>query len=153
MNQTIRIDISSKTQSYCPIAACAEVLADRWSVLILRDIAICNKRTFRSILANSNERISNGVLAGRLKRLTDIGLLSFMGDPVHSQRKIYCLSPAAINLVPIILDMYSWAVSNVSPVKEPIAPPSKLKRPQSEYSKELTDRLRSLHLDPGDMPI
>ena len=151
MNKTIRINISSKAQSYCPIAACAEVMADRWSVLILRDIAICNRRTFRSILANSNERISNGVLAGRLKRLTDIGLLSFMGDPVHSQRKIYCLSPAAINLVPIILDMYSWAASNVSPVKEPIAPPSKLKRPQSEYSKELTDRLRSLHLDPNDM--
>ena len=105
MNQTLRIDISSKAQSYCPIAACAEVMADRWSVLILRDIAICNKRTFGSILANSNERISNGVLAGRLKRLTDIGLLSFKGDPVHSQRKIYCLSPAAIDLVPILLDL------------------------------------------------
>ena len=93
------------------------------------------------------------MLAGRLKRLTDIGLLYVKDDPAHSQRKIYCLSPAAINLVPIVLDMYSWAVSNVSPVKEPIAPPSKLKRPQSPYSKELIDRLRSLHLDPGDMPV
>ena len=39
MNQTLRIDISSKALSYCPIAACAEVMADRWSVLILQDIA------------------------------------------------------------------------------------------------------------------
>ena len=82
-------------------------MADRWSVLILRDIAICNQRTFRSILANNNERISSGVLAGRLKRLTDIGLLYFKDDPGHSQRKIYCLSPAAIDLVPILLDMSS----------------------------------------------
>ena len=153
MNQTIRSNITSKAQNYCPISTCAAVVADHWSIIVLRDIAICNQRTFRSILANNNERISSGVLAGRLKRLTDIGLLYFKDDPAHSQRKIYCLSPAAINLVPIILDMYSWAVSNVSPVKEPIAPPSKLKRPQSEYSKELIDSLRSLHLDPGDMPI
>ena len=149
MNQTLKIDISSKAQSYCPIAACAEVMADRWSVLILRDIAICNKRTFGSILANSNERISNGVLAGRLKRLTDIGLLSFKGDPVHSQRKIYCLSPAAIDLVPILLDMSAWALTHALPSKEPIALPSNMDRPQSMYSKELTDQLRSLHLNPG----
>ena len=153
MNQTIKINIPSNTQNDCPISTCAEVIADRWSVLILRDIAICNQRTFRSILENNYEGISSAVLAGRLKRLTDIGLLYFKDDPAHSQRKIYCLSPAAINLVPIVLDMYSWAVSNVSPVKEPIAPPSKLERPQSQYSKELIDRLRSLHLDPGDMPV
>ena len=153
MNQTIRIDISSKTQSYCPIAACAEVMADRWSVIILRDIAICNKRTFRSILANNNERISSGALAGRLKRLTDIGLLYFKDDPAHSQRKIYCLSPAAIDLVPILLDMSAWALTHTSPSKEPIALPSGMERPQSQYSKELTNRLRSLHLDPSDMPV
>ena len=148
MNEHIRSSITAKTQNDCPISTCAEVIADRWSVLILRDIAICNQRTFRSILENNYEGISSAVLAGRLKRLTDIGLLYFKDDPAHSQRKIYCLSPAAINLVPIILDMYSWAVSNVSPVKEPIALPSSMDRPQSQYSKELTDRLRSLHLDP-----
>ena len=126
-------------------------MADRWSVLILRDIAICNQRTFRSILANNNERISTGVLAGRLKRLTDIGLLSFKDDPAHAQRKIYCLSSAAIDLVPILLDMSAWALTHTSPSKEPIALPSGMDRPQSQYSKELTDRLRSLHLDPNDM--
>ena len=88
------------------------------------------------------------MLAGRLKRLTDIGLLYFKDDPAHSQRKIYCLSPAAIDLVPILLDMSAWALTHTSPSKEPIALPSDMERPQSQYSKELTDRLRSLHLDP-----
>jgi len=139
MNQTIRLNITSKAQNYCPISTCAEVIADHWSIIVLRDIAICNQRTFRSILANNNERISTGVLAGRLKRLTDIGLLSFKDDPAHAQRKIYCLSSAA------------WALTHTSPFKEPIALPSGMDRPQSQYSKELTDRLRSLHLDPNDM--
>jgi DNA-binding HxlR family transcriptional regulator len=158
MNQTIRLDRHTWTKSlcpitgaeiYCPFATCSEVIADRWSVLILRDIAICNRRTFRSILANNVEKISSGVLAGRLKRLTDIGLLYFKDDPEHSQRKIYCLSPAAIDLVPILLDMSAWAMKHTSPSKEPIAPPSSMDRPQSQYSKELTDRLRSVHLDPS----
>jgi DNA-binding HxlR family transcriptional regulator len=89
------------------------------------------------------------VLAGRLKRLTDIGLLYFKDDPAHLQRKIYCLSPAAIDLVPILIDMSAWALTHTSPSKEPIALPSNMERPQSQYSKELTDRLRSLHLDPS----
>ena len=148
MNQTIRSNITSKSQNYCPISTCAEVIADHWSIIVLRDIAICNQRTFRSILANNNERISTGVLASRLKRLTDIGLLSFKDDPKHSQRKIYCLSPAAIDLVPILIDMSAWALTHTSPSKEPIALPPGMDRPQSQYSKELTDRLRSLHLDP-----
>ena len=153
MNQTIRSNITSKAQNFCPLSKCAEVLADHWSIIVLRDVAICNQRTFRSILANNNERISTGVLAGRLKRLTDIGLLSFKDDPAHSQRKIYCLSPAAIDLVPILLDMSAWALTHKSPSKEPIALPSSMNRPQSQYSKELTDRLRSLHLDPSDIAI
>ena len=111
MNQTIRSNITSKAQNYCPISTCAEVIADHWSIIVLRDIAICNQRTFRSILANNNERISSGVLAGRLKRLTDIGLLYFKDDPAHLQRKIYCLSPAAIDLVPVLLDMSAWALT------------------------------------------
>ena len=150
MNQTIRSNITSKAQNYCPISTCAAVIADHWSIIVLRDIAICNQRTFRSILANNNERISSGALAGRLKRLTDIGLLYFKDDPAHSQRKIYCLSPAAIDLVPILLDMSAWALTHASPSKEPIALPSNMDRPQSQYSKKLTDQLRSLHLNLGD---
>ena len=149
MNQTIRSNITSKAQNYCPISTCAAVIADHWSIIVLRDIAICNQRTFRSILANNNERISSGVLAGRLKRLTDIGLLYFKDDPAHSQRKIYCLSPAAIDLVPILLDISAWVLTHTSPSKEIIELPSDMNRPQSQDSKELTDRLQSLHLDPG----
>ena len=94
MNQTIRSNITSKAQNYCPISTCAEVIADHWSIIVLRDIAICNQRTFRSILANNNERISSGVLAGRLKRLTDIGLLYFKDDPAHLTTKDLLFKPS-----------------------------------------------------------
>ena len=151
MTQTIRSNITSKAQNYCPISTCAAVIADHWSIIVLRDIAICNRRTFLSILANKNEKYYSGILAVRLIRLTDIGLLTFKDDPAHLQRKIYCLSLAAIDLVPVLLEMSAWAMKHTSPSKDPIALPSSMDRPQSQYSKELTDRLRSLHLDPNDM--
>lgn len=153
MNQTIRLDRHTWTKSicsitgaeiYCPFTTCAKVIADRWSVLILRDIAICNQRTFRSILENNNEKVSSGVLAGGLKRLSEIGLLYCKDGSAHSQRKIYCLSPATIDLVPILLDMFTCAMTYASDTKEPIVFQSNMERPQSQFSKELTDRLRSL---------
>ena len=148
LNQIRNRDITSKAQKYCPMSAAAEIIADHWSVIILRDIGVCKQRTFNSILANNNEKISSATLANRLKRMCDIGLLRTINDPRHSQRKIYCLSPAAIDLVPILIDMSIWALTHASPSNEPIALPSNMERPQSQYSKELTDRLRSLHLDP-----
>ena len=146
MNQTIRSNITSKAQNYCPISTCAAVIADHWSIIVLRDIAICNQRTFRSILANNNERISSGVLAGRLKRLTDIGLLYFKDDPAHLQRKIYCLNSKAIELMPILIDMSVWALKHAPPSSAPISPPEELERPLSLYSKKLVDELRMAHL-------
>ena len=144
MNQAFRLNVNTNEQSYCPIATCAEVLADRWSVIILRDIAIYDQRTFRSILANNNENISSSVLAGRLQRLCDIGLLHHKGDPAHSQRKIYFLTPPAIDLLPLLIDMAVWALTYASPSEEPI--PLEKIHPQSQYSEKLIDHLRSLHL-------
>lgn len=150
MTQRMRFKINPEAQSYCPIATCAEVLADRWSVIVLRDIAICNHRTFRAILANNNEKISSGVLASRLQRLCDIGLLHFKDDPSHAQRKIYCLSSEAIDLVPILVDMAAWALMHAAPAEEPIAVPKDMMRAPSEYSKTLTQSLRLSHLDQGE---
>ena len=93
----------------CPIAAASAILTDQWSVIVLRDIAFFGKRTFRDIISNNNERIQSSTLAKRLKRLVDVSLLCFRGDETHSQRKIYCLTQAGIDLVPLIITMAAWS--------------------------------------------
>lgn len=93
----------------CPIAAASAVLTDQWTVIILRDIIFFKRRTFRDIISNNNEKIQSSTLAKRLKRLVDIGLLSYEGDERHSQRKIYSLTIAGIELVPLIVDMAAWS--------------------------------------------
>lgn len=146
MNRPVRNKVNSKARTYCPVSACAEILSDHWSIIILRDIALCDQRTFRSIKANNNENISSSTLAGRLKRLCDVELLCFKDDPTHSQRKIYCLTSKSLDLLPILIDMAAWGLKHASPTNEPSPIPLNMLRPQSPYVTELIPRLQSSHL-------
>jgi len=134
--------ITAKAKMYCPISAAAAILADHWSVVILRDIAIFDLRTFNSILANSNEKISSGTLAARLSRLCDIGLLIHHDDPSHSQRKIYCLTSKAIELIPILVSMSAWALKHNAPYLDPNLFDQNRETAPSPYAKELIEKVQ-----------
>ena len=134
--------ITAKAKKYCPISAAAEVLADHWSVVILRDIAIFEQRTFNSILTNSNEKISSGTLAARLRRLCDIGLLTHHGDLSHSQRKIYCLTSKVIELIPILVSMSAWALKHNAPHIDSNLFGQNRETAPSPYAKELIAKVK-----------
>ena len=134
--------ITVKAKKYCPISAAAEVLADHWSVVILRDIAIFDQRTFNSILTNSNEKISSGTLAARLRRLCDIGLLTHHGDLSHSQRKFYCLPLKAIEPIPILVSMSSWALKHNAPHIDSNLFGQNRETAPSPYAKELIEKVK-----------
>src|SRR5262247_42352 len=69
-------------RSYCPVNLSLEVFGDTWTLLILRDVMFAGKRHFRELL-QSDEGISSNILADRLKRLVDKGILTKAGDPSH----------------------------------------------------------------------
>ena len=56
-------------RSGCPINAAVEVLGDRWTLLVLRDVIFDDRRYFRALLTGSVEGIASNILADRLKRL------------------------------------------------------------------------------------
>src|SRR5205823_5399673 len=72
----------------CPINATIEVFGDRWSLLVLRDIVFGDRRYLRELQAGSEEGIASHILAGRLKRLAGLGLLT-RGDTRAGQRARY----------------------------------------------------------------
>ena len=65
-----------EARSACPINRTLELLGDHWSLLILRDIALHDRRSFRSLLTGSEEGISAPVLSRRLTDLTAAGFLT-----------------------------------------------------------------------------
>lgn len=93
----------------CPIGLAADLIGDKWSLVILRDISILSRRNFNQLFKQNLEGISSGTLAKRLKRLMDIGLLTVSNDQAHSQKKLYCLTESAIQFIPIIFNLAHWA--------------------------------------------
>jgi DNA-binding HxlR family transcriptional regulator len=98
----------SASKSGCPINLTLEMLGDRWSLIVIRDIMFGNRRHYRELLTRSEEGIASNVLADRLKRLVDAGLLWRRDDPSHKQKAIYSLAEPAIQLVPLLAHMGAW---------------------------------------------
>ncbi|OBK49064.1 winged helix-turn-helix transcriptional regulator [Mycobacterium kubicae] len=124
-----------------------EVLGDRWSLLILRDVMFANRRHFRDLLKNSEERISSNILATRLTRLVDQGLLTQAGDPSHKQKVVYSLTEEAIELVPVMVQLGVWGAKHQAADPTFARQLKALDRKGPHEWQRLMDQLRELHAD------
>ena len=95
-------------RSGCAINLTLEVLGDKWSLLIIRDMIFGNRRHFRELLTKSEEGISSNILADRLKTLVEQGVLTRTDDPTHKQKGIYSLTEKGIELLPVLAQMAGW---------------------------------------------
>jgi DNA-binding HxlR family transcriptional regulator len=107
-------------RSGCPINLTLEMLGDRWSLIVIRDVMFGNRRHYRELLNRSDEGIASNILADRLKRLVEAGLLSKRDDPTHRQKGIYSLTEPAIQLVPLLAQMGAWGRRH-TPVSEELS--------------------------------
>jgi DNA-binding HxlR family transcriptional regulator len=110
----------SEQRSGCPINLALEMLGDRWSLIVIRDVMFGNRRHFRELLKRSDERIASNILADRLKRLVEAGLLTRADDPSHKQKAIYSLTERSIQLVPLLAHMGAWGRRH-APVTEELS--------------------------------
>src|SRR5258708_36515229 len=94
-------------RSGCPINAAIEVFGDRWSLIVLRDIVFGDRRYFRELQAGSEEGIASNILADRLKRLVESGLLTRENTPPR-QRARYSLTGPAFQLEPVFPLLVTW---------------------------------------------
>jgi DNA-binding HxlR family transcriptional regulator len=110
--------MDNANRSGCPINLTLEMLGDRWSLIVIRDIMFGNRRRYRELLTRSEEGIATNVLADRLKRLLEAGLLTKADDPGHRQKMIYSLTEPAIQLVPLLAQMGAWGRRNAPATRE-----------------------------------
>ncbi len=103
-----KIKTRSEVRSGCPINLTLEMLGDRWSLIVIRDIMFGNRRHYGDLLRLSEEGIASNILANRLARLVQSGLLLRADDPTHRQKAIYSLTEASIQLVPLLAQMGAW---------------------------------------------
>ena len=134
-------------RSGCPINLTLEVIGDRWSLIVLRDMMFGSRRHFRELLVNSLEGIASNILAARLKHLLELGMISQRGDPSHKQKAIYSLTEKSIQLVPVFAQLGAWGVRHLAVSDELAIRARLLEEGGPELWSAFMDELRVIHLD------
>lgn len=98
-------------RSGCPVAAALDLVGDRWTLLLIRDMA-SGKRRFGEFLA-SPEGIPTNILANRLKSMERAGLAQRTPYQAHPPRMEYSLTPAGLELVAVVRSMADWGLRHV----------------------------------------
>ena len=135
----------NEPRSGCPINQSVEVLGDRWTLIVLRDIMFGNFRTYGELHSHSLEGIATNILADRLKKLVEEGLLSVAQDSAHKQRTIYSLTEKAIDLVPVMVALGNWGVKHLTPFPQLAARSIALQRGGPQMWEAFGVELRHLH--------
>jgi DNA-binding HxlR family transcriptional regulator len=133
-------------RSGCPINLTLEVVGDKWSLLIIRDMIFGNRRHFRELLTKSEEGISSNILADRLKTLVEQGIITKADDPTHKQKALYSLTEQGIELLPVLAQMAGWGRKYLSVTEELSIRAQLLEQGGPKMWNELMDELRAVHL-------
>ena len=101
----------AERRSECPLNASVEMLGDRWSLLIIRDMMLRGFRTYKEFM-ECYEGIATNILADRLRRLVAYGIITTESDPTDGRKLTYLLTSKGIDLAPVLTEMVLWAASH-----------------------------------------
>jgi DNA-binding HxlR family transcriptional regulator len=98
-------------RSGCPLNASVEMLGDRWSLLIIRDMMLRGFHSYKEFL-ESYEGIATNILADRLRKLEAYGIVGTERDPSDGRKVVYKLTAKGIDLAPVMAEMVLWAAAH-----------------------------------------
>ena len=99
---------SSEKTEYCAFTKAVEYLGDRWSLLIVRELALFGPQGFNTLATGLPGHVSRSVLTDKLRMLEEIGIVA--RDPSAASRSApYCLTPAGEQLMPTLKSLWAWA--------------------------------------------
>jgi DNA-binding HxlR family transcriptional regulator len=102
---------TSKRRSECPLNASVEMLGDRWSLLIVRDMMLRGFRSYKQFM-ECYEGIATNILADRLRKLVAYGIIKTQTDPADGRKVVYQLTQKGIDLAPVLTEMVLWAAAH-----------------------------------------
>ena len=109
-------------RNYCPVARTLELVGERWTLLIVRELLVGPMR-FTDLHA-ALEGIPRNLLADRLRDLEAHGVVTRRKLPPPAARSIYELTPAGRDLMPVVGDLARWGLQHLDPPQpgEPVSP-------------------------------
>ena len=96
----------------CPITTALDIVGDKWSLIIIKQILLEGKKTFKDF-SDSDEAIASNILSSRLKMLEEFEMISKTKLPHNKKTKIYLLTEKGLKLTPTIVELAIWGDNNL----------------------------------------
>ena len=106
----IKMDIDFRCQ--CPISSALDIIGDKWTLLIIRDMLFDHKKTFKDF-STSVESIASNILSSRLKLLEEAGIIRKDKMDGNQKSNIYTLTDKGLDLLPVIAELTLWSDAHV----------------------------------------
>lgn len=128
-------------RSDCPINSALQTFGDTWSLLIVRDLMLF-KKTYYSDFLRSEEHIATNILADRLSRLEQAGIIRKIPNAKDKRQGAYQLSKKGVDLLPILLEIIVWSAKYDPSTAAPKDFVTKAKNHREELIKQIRTKLR-----------
>jgi DNA-binding HxlR family transcriptional regulator len=129
-------------RSNCPVSYALDFFGDKWTLLIIRDMALEQKRFFKDF-QNSKEGIATNILSDRLKKLEENGIVRSEVYELNKTQKEYSLTKKGKDLIPTLLEMMVWSFSYNRELNLDEEFVQKIRTNRSEVIKYFLSRLES----------
>ena len=103
----------SMFRSGCPISSALDIIGDKWSLLIIRDMLFSGKKTYGEF-ASSSEKIATNILSSRLSMLEETGIITKGKLEGNKKTNIYSLTQRGKELLPIVMEIAIWSDNNLN---------------------------------------
>jgi len=104
--------MNNKFRCNCPITSALDILGDKWTLVIIKQMLIEGKQTFKDF-SESDEAIATNILSARLKMLEEFKVITKHKLPNNKKTNIYRLTEKGVALTPVIIELGIWSDANM----------------------------------------
>lgn len=134
--------MNNKFRCNCPITSAIDILGDKWTLVIIKQMLLQGKKTFKDF-TNSEEAIATNILTVRMKNLVELNLVSKSKLPSNKKSVYYHLTEKGLSTAPIIIELALWAGETLKPLNDAMIDPSKMGLNQSSKEEYINNLVAS----------
>lgn len=135
-------------RSACPISITLDILGDKWTLLIIRDLMFSEKKTYGEFL-QSEEKIATNILANRLLILEKTGIVEKKAFPGNKVKNLYQLTPKGIDLLPTLFEIILWGDKYFEIPERVHQLAGEIRKDRNGMIKEISKRLAAREAESG----
>lgn len=128
----------------CPFTSALDVLGDKWMLVIVKQMLIEGKETFKDF-TESDEAIATNILSAKLKILVELGIVIKTKRPDNKKTNLYLLTDKGLALTPVLVELAAWSdgfLRDIHPTIQNGAGIEWLRKDKAAFARALEEKYR-----------